>query len=354
MISTDRLILEEGSAVRVRQIEYAKEWEEVHIIVFEQGRSCPRKPDLALTPTPIQISPNCWVYSTQSNSKFLMPFDAIKIGRVIIARREISEITCQDSSLTAMAGVSLKKQFKIPLEIQIHEDLGSPYYAYNSTNKVRKYLARKYIPQADKIRVVSERIKIYVEGLLDQRLGMRWRTNNSPKIEVRPIKVNIESIKSAPIIDGADLHKLYPQFQKIVIMASRLEKEKNIELAIEAWPAVIKAIPHAGLIIVGRGSLTSYLLALSSNLDLGSSVILKDWALPTTLASYYKTADLFLNTSLFEGYGMTLVEAQAAGCPIISTDVGVAREVGAKITTYDKDQVARDIIEVLNQNDSKN
>ena len=34
MISTDRKIFEEGSAVRVRQIEYAKEYEEVHIIVF--------------------------------------------------------------------------------------------------------------------------------------------------------------------------------------------------------------------------------------------------------------------------------------------------------------------------------
>jgi glycosyltransferase involved in cell wall biosynthesis len=40
-----------------------------------------------------------------------------------------------------------------------------------------------------------------------------------------------------------------------------------------------------------------------------------------------KTADLFLVTSNYEGYGMTIVEALAAGCTVVSTDVGCAREV---------------------------
>ena len=66
-----------------------------------------------------------------------------------------------------------------------------------------------------------------------------------------------------------------------------------------------------------------------------------------TLISYYKTADLFLNTSLFEGYGMTLVEARAAGCKVVSTDVGVAREVGAKIIPYDSEQIAAAICDMI-------
>jgi putative flippase GtrA len=50
-------------------------------------------------------------------------------------------------------------------------------------------------------------------------------------------------------------------------------------------------------------------------------------------ASYYKTADCFLITSDYEGYGMTIVEALAAGCPVVSTDVGIAKEAGASIGT---------------------
>lgn len=313
MISTDRLIFREGSAVRARQAVYAKEWDEVHIIVFA-GKEY----------SETNISPNCWVYSTRSSAKFLYPFDAIKLGRFIIEKRKITEITCQDSSLTAMAGVSLKKQFNIPLEIQIHEDIGSPYYAKRFSNRVRKILALSYIPKADALRVVSNGIKKYlVESL---------KIADS-KINVRPIAVNTDWIKKSPIT--ADLHKKYPQFKKIILMASRLEPEKNIELAINSWSEVIKLIPSAGLIIVGSGSQENGLKRLASRLGLDQSVLFESWADQSTLASYYKTADLFLVTSLYEGYGMTLVEAQAAGIKTVSTDVGVAREAGAKIIGWD-------------------
>ena len=44
------------------------------------------------------------------------------------------------------------------------------------------------------------------------------------------------------------------------------------------------------------------------------------------LTSYYKNADLFLNVSNYEGYGLAL-EAAISGCPIVTTDVGIAPEL---------------------------
>jgi len=335
MISTDRQIFEVGSAVRARQVEYAKGFDEVHIVVFTKKGTAGR--------AEAAIAPNCWAYPTRSSSKFLYPFDAIKLGRFIIDKRGVTEITCQDASLAAMAGVSLKKEFAalgrpLSLEIQVHEDLGSPYYGRMVTNKIRKSLALKYLPQADRIRVVSGRIKDFIVKSLDVP---------ESKIEVRPIAVNVERIKNASILVGADLHTKYPQFKKIVLMASRLEPEKNIELAIKAFKYVSIKIPTAGLIIVGKGSRLDGLKALVSQSHLNRSVVFEDWADQATLASYYKTADLFLNTSFFEGYGMTLVEAQAAGVPIVSTDVGVAREVGATIIPFEPSKVAEAIIASL-------
>ena len=42
--------------------------------------------------------------------------------------------------------------------------------------------------------------------------------------------------------------------------------------------------------------------------------------------SYYKTADVFLHTGVFEGYGLVFVEAALSGCPIVSSKVGIIEE----------------------------
>lgn len=324
MVSTDRMIFQEGSAVRARQAEYAKGYDEVHIVVFS-GKEFAEQ----------SISPNCWVYPTRSAFKLFRPFNASRIAHFIAEKRKITEVTCQDASFTAFAGLSVKKKFNLPLEIQVHEDLGSPYYGSTLMRKVRKSLALSHLKQADSIRVVSNRIKDFLISI-----GI-----DSNKITVRPIAVGTEWIKNAPIT--VDLHQKYPQFEKIILMASRLETEKNIDLAIKAFKEVVQKIPKAGLIIVGKGSQKERLQTAGNRLQIDESIVFEDWADKQTLASYYKTANLFLNTSLFEGYGMTLVEAQAAGCEIVSTDVGVAREVGATIADHQAADIARQIIESL-------
>ncbi len=334
MISTDRLIFDEKSSVRLRQIEYAKKWGRVDIVVFTLKKDS--------FPKELSISENCTVHGTDSVSKFAYPFKAISLGSEIIKDNSITDITCQDPFLTAMAGVSLKKKFKIPLEIQIHGDIGSPYFARTIGNKVRISLAKKYLPEADKIRVVSGRVKDYVDELL------AGNQSTKPIIEVKPIAVDKTAIKNAPVL--VDLRRKYRQFDRIVLMASRLEGEKNIDLAIEAWSLVNRSFPNAGLVIVSSGGAENDLKRLVVSNGLAKSVIFEKWANRETLYSYYKTADLFLNSSLYEGYGMTLVEAEAAGAKIVSTDVGVAREIGAIIAEHDKKDLAQKVMGAISRN----
>lgn len=335
MISTDPLIFREGSAVRARQIEYAKSWDEVHIVVLQKRSQSDRRETV--------IANNCWAYSTHSLSKALAPLVAIRIGRFLVERRRVSHITCQDPFLTAIAGVSLKKCFPVvQLEIQLHTDIASPHFTYTFGNKARKALALSHLPKADRIRAVSTRMSSY----LIESLGI-----DPTKIEVRPIKVDVERVKLARITPDADLHKKFPQFKKIVLMASRLEPEKNIALAISAWKVVVSKLPGTGLVIVGSGSQMTRLKRVAEKDDAKNSIVFMDWVDQETLYSYYKTADAFLNTSLYEGYGMTLVEAHAAGCPVISTDVGVARDVGARIVGWDATSLHEGIVDLLSSAD---
>ena len=128
-------------------------------------------------------------------------------------------------------------------------------------------------------------------------------------------------------------------------MISRLEKEKNIKMAIKAFSQVLEKYPNIGLIIVGEGKERTSLVELTEKLNIKKSIIFENWQSDQEiLISYYKTCDIFLNTSWYEGYGMTLKEAQMAGCKIISTDVGIAREVGAEVVGFGEGEIADTII----------
>ncbi|HEY4478314.1 MAG TPA: glycosyltransferase [Candidatus Paceibacterota bacterium] len=363
MISTDRKIFDKGSAVAQRQIEYAKKYEEVHIIVFTKksnklckycGKSCNNcGKDCGQTVNCGQYCEkaveNLFIYPTNSSSRFSYIFNALALGRFIAEKRSISHITCQDPFETGLIGVLIKNRYRVKstgiapeLELQIHTDIGSSYFQhFNFLNRIRTLISKYTLTRANTVRVVSQRIKDYVKKYIDES-----------KIEIRPIEVNIDKIKNAQIIPEADLHEKYPQFKKIILMISRLEKEKNIDGAIRAFKVVLNKIPDAGLIIVGNGKEKENLIELSKELKINNdnkkSIIFENWqANIDILTTYYKTCDIFLNTSWYEGYGMTLKEAEIAGCRIVSTDVGIAREVGARVVVWSEEDVAEGVVEVL-------
>jgi len=331
VISTDKKIFDNRSAVALRQIEYAKKYQEMHIVIFSDRNY-----------TENTLGNNIWIYPTRSSSKWLYVLDALKLGRFIARRRGITHITCQDPFETGLVGALIKNREKsgdgkpLELELQIHTDIGSPYFKnFTFLNKVRIIISKYTFIRADKVRVVSNRIKEYVSKYFDEE-----------KIEVRPIAVDTEKIKNAEI--RVDLHKKYTQFSKIILMASRLEKEKNISLAFHSFKFVLEKIPQALLVVVGEGSEMEMLKNLAEKLGIKDSIIFEGWQSDLDImSSYYKTCDCFLFTSYYEGYGMALVEAKAAGAKIVSTDVGVAREIGAKIVEFEPKSVSNGIIEEI-------
>jgi glycosyltransferase involved in cell wall biosynthesis len=80
-------------------------------------------------------------------------------------------------------------------------------------------------------------------------------------------------------------------------------------------------------------------------LNLSEKVLFEGWK--TDTVSYYKGSDALLVTSWYEGYGMVFKEAEAAGLKIVSTDVGIAKEIGARIVDWSPEKIAEGIIEVL-------
>lgn len=327
VISSDNLIFEKDSSVRKRQEEYAKDWDEMHVIVF--GKRGQKE---------ISICQNAWAYPTQNKYRFLRPFKALSLANFIIKRRAISHVTCQDPFEAGFVGSQIKRHNpNIHLEFQCHTDPGSPYFIRQQfLNFIRIWLMKINIPFADHMRVVSNKVRDFFV-----RMGV-----DSSKIEVRPIKIDEEDIRNCPIT--VNLKEKYPQFKKIILMASRITKEKNISLAIRAFDLLIRSGKNdVGLVIVGDGPEKERLILLSEKLNIKDKVIFLGWASKDELYSMYKTSDIFLNTSFFEGYGMSMVEAKIADLNIVSTDVGVARDIGATICSLNPRDISKTLSDIL-------
>ncbi len=308
-IGTDRSIFKQDSAIRARVIEYGTLFDELHIVVFSRR---------ALVNKKEQVSENVWIYPTNSLFKLLYIRDALLISSRIVRERKLSMedtvVTCQDPFETGLVGMKLKKKFNIPLHIQIHTDLLSPFFSSSSVlNRIRIRLAKKVFKQADAVRAVSKRI---ADSLFDSKIILKSPT-------ILPIFVDVEKIQNTSVT--IDLKKKYPQFNFVILMASRLTKEKNIFLALNVMTKLVKQYPRVGLIVVGEGLEEESLKSFVEDHNLTRNVVFEAWR--GDLISYYKTANLFLVTSDYEGYSMTVVEALSAHCPTISTDVGIASEV---------------------------
>ena len=305
MISTDRKIFEETSAVRARMAEYASLFEKLEIVVFAQ-----KSEGFSI----VQIAPNCRIYSTNSLTPLFYIWDALKQGRKIL-KGEIPAgwvITCQDPFETGLVGWWLTREFCIKLNLQVHTDVFNPFFITESIkNRIRAWLAKKLLPKADSIRVVSERIKKSITNL---------------NLKTEPIVLPIFTASRPNLLATKDdLHKKYPQFDFIILMASRLTQEKNFSLALRSLRQVTKKKPKLGLVIVGNGPERKKIEAEIMHLGLQNNVTLEKWN--DNLSDYYQTADLFLLTSNYEGYGRTLIEAAEVGCPILTTDVGIVGEI---------------------------
>jgi glycosyltransferase involved in cell wall biosynthesis len=103
------------------------------------------------------------------------------------------------------------------------------------------------------------------------------------------------------------LKEKYPKFETIFLVASRLTREKNIPAAIRAFAG---SNPKAGLVIIGDGPERNKLEAISSSLGLSQRILFEPWQ--GNLSRYFGSADAFLLPSLYEGYGLTLIEAKAS------------------------------------------
>ncbi|MEO8192490.1 MAG: glycosyltransferase [Gemmatimonadales bacterium] len=125
----------------------------------------------------------------------------------------------------------------------------------------------------------------------------------------------------------------------VVLFLSRINRVKNIAALIAAWPAVIRSVPSARLVIAGSGDAAyeAELHSQAAGLGVESSVSFPGFLSGREKSDALAGASLFLLPSHHENFGMAVLEALAAGTPVVISPEVQLRDF---VTTHQLGRVA--------------
>jgi glycosyltransferase involved in cell wall biosynthesis len=111
-----------------------------------------------------------------------------------------------------------------------------------------------------------------------------------------------------------------------IIGCGRLVKKKNFGDLIKVFTLIYNDYPNAELTIIGEGEERNNLEKQIKSLDLENAIYLP--GLVSNPYAYFSASNVFVQTSLYEGFGYVLAEAMACGTPVVAYDSkGAMREI---------------------------
>lgn len=145
----------------------------------------------------------------------------------------------------------------------------------------------------------------------------------------------------------------------VLVGCGRLEEQKGFRYFIEALPDIHEEYPDAQIVLLGDGTLRRDLKEQAKELNINDRVHF--FGFVDNPYKYMRAADVFVLSSLWEGFGNVVVEALACGIPIVSTDCPYGPgEIlqdgnwGTLIQTEDSRAIAGSVIRVLQGNENFN
>lgn len=136
----------------------------------------------------------------------------------------------------------------------------------------------------------------------------------------------------------------------MVLFLGRLTIAKGTDYLLRAAQKVIRVVPNAKFVFVGKGEMIKHLVDMSIDLSISNNIVFTGWLSHEQVDSAYKQADLFVMPSITEPFGLTALEAMRNGTPVlISRQSGVSEVIQncLKVDFWDIDAMANKILSVI-------
>lgn len=188
---------------------------------------------------------------------------------------------------------------------------GKSYDELSSYKRRRHYAEKIGIMLVDKVITLAEPMK----EELCARFGV-----NSDMVQIIHNGVNIEHFSHREDIKETKRELGIEEDDFVIGSVGRLDPVKNYITLIQAFELFTDKFIKSKLIIVGDGSERSLLKKAVSGTRVSNNIIFAGYQ--SSVRRFLQIMDIYVQTSLYEGFSNTIVEAMAAGLPVIATDVG--------------------------------
>ncbi len=242
---------------------------------------------------------------------------------------------------------------KIKLVLTIHDISFNffPEFIKKSDLFFLKTLMPRSIRRADKIITVSrnerrqiidfykipaEKVDFTYNGVDFERFAKEFSTEEKEKIRAK-----------------------YKLPEKFLLYVGTMQPRKNVPALVATLRSLYDKYGTGGLklVIVGNRQARNFDERIDEAIkkyNLRNDVIFPGWVEDEDLPAFYKLADCFVFVSLYEGFGIPVVEAMAAGLPVVSSDKSCLPEVGGEAALYadpaDSRKFASQINRILSDN----
>jgi len=221
------------------------------------------------------------------------------------------------------------KPYVITVHDMIPELLSSEFKGVERTLAYKK----KVILRADYIITVSENTKrdvVNLYGINDGKIKVIYHGN--PFENVKPIKVN-------------DLPSRY------LLFVGNRQGYKNFTFFLESTSPILRKDKSLFLVCAGGGPFSASERLFLSRLEVEKQVIQISFKNDSELAYIYKNALVYVLPSLYEGFGLTVLEAFSMGCPVVASNTSSIPEVCGKAAVFinprDSNSIMQTILWVL-------
>lgn len=250
-----------------------------------------------------QLSPEERHLFLQIKERFSLPGGKILALRQFFRdNRNVSLIVSGDvftSGLQAQLSQFVTRQ-KIPIQFQIHADIGAKGWAkFNTSHRIKYFVARLVLKSAKNIRVVSKR----------QAINIQKMVKNETRIQVVPVPINSPQIERMNL----DLHDPFT-----IGILGRMENDRGIFVLRKFAEEVFKHGLRVKFVFAGVESEDSKFRRIKGQLSTLAQIETLGKLPAERLHEFWNEVDCLLSLAPFESYGRSMREAVSAGVKVIS------------------------------------